>query len=41
MRHGDHAFLTSARARELLAEEGIVVIDYRPLQRIWSGGRAM
>ncbi|GAA0894948.1 hypothetical protein GCM10009574_065780 [Streptomyces asiaticus] len=40
VRHGDHAFLTSARARELLAEEGIVVIDYRPLQRIWSGGRA-
>ncbi|WP_198663725.1 carbohydrate deacetylase [Jiangella endophytica] len=32
VRATDHAFLTSARAREVLAEEGITVIDYRPLR---------
>ncbi|WP_158897253.1 hypothetical protein [Streptomyces hygroscopicus] len=26
-----------APARALLREEGIVVIDYRPFQRIWPG----
>ncbi|SDT71977.1 ChbG/HpnK family deacetylase [Jiangella sp. DSM 45060] len=33
VRATDHAFLTSARARTVLADEGITVIDYRPLQR--------
>ncbi len=32
----DHAFHTSARARDVLVEEGITVIDYRPLQRAWA-----
>jgi chitin disaccharide deacetylase len=36
VRATDHAFLTSARARQVLAEEGISVIDYRPLQKIWT-----
>lgn len=38
VRHGDHAFLTSPDARQLLRDEGIVVIDYRPLQRLWATG---
>lgn len=36
VRATDHAFLTSARARDVLAEEGITVIDHRPLQRAWA-----
>ncbi|WP_053204520.1 ChbG/HpnK family deacetylase [Jiangella muralis] len=32
VRATDHAFLTSARAGAVLADEGITVIDYRPLQ---------
>jgi len=36
VRATDHEFLTSARARQVLAEEGISVIDYRPLQRVWT-----
>jgi hypothetical protein len=35
----DHAFLTSDRAREVLAEEGIEVIDYRSLQDVWRASR--
>ena len=35
VRQSDHAFLTSDRAREVLAEEGIEVIDYGPLQKVW------
>lgn len=36
VRRTDYEFLISRRARELLEEEGIVLIDYRPLQRCWS-----
>jgi predicted glycoside hydrolase/deacetylase ChbG (UPF0249 family) len=36
VRRTDHEFLTSPEAREILAEEGIVVIGYRRLQRMWS-----
>ncbi|MFL6052514.1 MAG: polysaccharide deacetylase family protein [Actinoallomurus sp.] len=36
VRRTDHEFLTSPKARELLQAEGIVVIDYRALQRVWS-----
>ncbi len=36
VRRTDYEFLTSPQARELLRQEGIVVIDYRPLQRVWS-----
>lgn len=35
IRQGDHAFLTSPEARELLDHGGITVIDYRPLQEAW------
>jgi predicted glycoside hydrolase/deacetylase ChbG (UPF0249 family) len=36
VRRTDYEFLISRRARELLEAEGIVLIDYRPLQRLWS-----
>jgi predicted glycoside hydrolase/deacetylase ChbG (UPF0249 family) len=36
VRRTDYEFLTSPRARDLLRQEGIVVIDYRPLQQVWS-----
>ena len=36
VRQTDYAFLTSAQARETLDEEGITVIDYRPLQQAWN-----
>jgi len=36
-RQTDYEFLTSSEARELIREEGIEVIDYRPMQRIWAG----
>ena len=32
----DQAFLTSPHAGEILSREGIAVIDYRPLQRVWN-----
>jgi chitin disaccharide deacetylase len=36
VRQGDHTFLTSPEAREILDREGITVIDYRPLQQAWK-----
>jgi predicted glycoside hydrolase/deacetylase ChbG (UPF0249 family) len=36
VRQSDHAFLTSPRARDILDQEGITVIDYRPLQEAWN-----
>ena len=39
VRRTDYEFLTSPQARELLQQEGIVVIDYRPLQQVWSQTR--
>jgi len=36
IRQSDHAFLTSPQAREILDQEGITVIDYRPLQQAWN-----
>ncbi|MBF8189846.1 ChbG/HpnK family deacetylase [Nonomuraea sp. K274] len=38
VRSGDHAFLASPQARELLRQEEIVVIDYGMVQRAWAGG---
>ena len=32
----DYEFLISAEARELIRDEGIQVIDYRPMQRAWT-----
>lgn len=36
VRRTDHAFLTSPEAREAVAREGVTVIDYRSLQRVWA-----
>ncbi|MFD7502426.1 polysaccharide deacetylase family protein [Streptomyces sp. NPDC059850] len=36
VRSTDHAFLTSPQARDILREEGIAVVDYGTLQRIWT-----
>jgi chitin disaccharide deacetylase len=38
VRQTDHAFLTSKAARQVLEDEGITVIDYRPLQQAWRAG---
>jgi predicted glycoside hydrolase/deacetylase ChbG (UPF0249 family) len=40
-RRADLEFLVSPRARELVADEGVVLIDYRPLQEIWNARRIM
>lgn len=34
-RQTDYEFLTSPQARQLIQEEGIVVIDYRTIQKAW------
>ncbi|WP_327246690.1 polysaccharide deacetylase family protein [Streptomyces sp. NBC_01320] len=36
VRRTDYEFLVSPEAREILQEEGIVVIDYQPLQEKWA-----
>jgi chitin disaccharide deacetylase len=36
VRRTDYEFLTSPQARALLRQEGIIVTDYRPAQRVWS-----
>lgn len=36
VRRTDYEFLTSPEARELIRQEGITVIDYRPIQKAWS-----
>jgi predicted glycoside hydrolase/deacetylase ChbG (UPF0249 family) len=38
-RRDDLEFLVSPRARELIGDEGIVLIDYRPLQEVWNARR--
>jgi predicted glycoside hydrolase/deacetylase ChbG (UPF0249 family) len=40
VRQTDYEFLTSPQARELLQQEGIVVIDYRTIQQVWSHSSA-
>jgi hypothetical protein len=37
VRQTDYEFLTSRRARQILDQEGITVIDYRPLQKGMAG----
>ncbi len=39
-RAADFAFLVSQRARKTIEAEGIVLLDYRPLQAIWGRARA-
>lgn len=36
VRHTDHQFLTSQQAREVVDQEGIIVIDYSLVQRAWT-----
>ncbi|MEY9845540.1 polysaccharide deacetylase family protein [Streptacidiphilus sp. MAP5-3] len=36
VRRTDYEFLTSPQAREVLRQEGIVVIDYKLIQRVWT-----
>ncbi len=36
VRRNDYEFLTSPQAHEALRQEGIVVIDYKQLQRVWT-----
>ena len=40
VRQTDYEFLTSREARELLQQEGIVVIDYSTIQQVWSPASA-
>ena len=39
VRHTDYEFLVSDEARETIDREGIVLLSYRPLQRLWASGR--
>lgn len=36
MRQSDYDFLISQQARDVIEEEGIILLDYRPLQAIWQ-----
>lgn len=36
VRQSDFDFLMSQAAQEIVKEEGIILVDYRPLQAIWS-----
>jgi chitin disaccharide deacetylase len=38
VRGADYEFLTSALAREVLAEEAVTLLDYRRLQDVWRSG---
>jgi len=38
VRQTDFEFLVSPQAREIVAEEGITLIGYEPLQEAWQGG---
>ncbi|MCI2238031.1 ChbG/HpnK family deacetylase [Paenibacillus sp. TRM 82003] len=40
VRRSDHDFLLSPRAREVLEEEGIVVLDHRPSREVWNAAGA-
>ena len=36
-RQRDYDFWTSQQAKDIVKEEGIILLDYRPLQAVWSG----
>jgi hypothetical protein len=38
VRQTDFDFLMSLAAQEIMREEGIILLDYRPLQALWNGG---
>ena len=37
VRRADFDFLMSSEARELIRQEGIIVLSYKPLQEVWRG----
>jgi hypothetical protein len=36
IRRADLDFVTSPEASEIIRQEGIILLDYRPLQRVWQ-----
>ena len=36
VRQADFDFFTSSQAREIIQKEGILVLDYRPIQKLWQ-----
>ncbi|MBJ7600353.1 MAG: hypothetical protein DLM67_00930 [Candidatus Nephthysia bennettiae] len=38
VRQTDHDFLVSSDAREIIREEGVLLLNYRPLQELWRAG---
>jgi hypothetical protein len=37
IRQADFDFLMSPEAQDIIDEEGILLLDYRPLQAVWAG----
>lgn len=37
IRWSDYGFMMSAEARDIIAQEGIILLDYKPLQTFWQG----
>ncbi len=37
MRRADFEFVTSPDARAIIRQEGIILLDYKPLQNVWNG----
>lgn len=37
MRQADYVFVTSPEAQAIIEQEGIILLDYRPLQAVWQG----
>jgi hypothetical protein len=37
VRRTDFDFLVSPEAREIIEQEGIILLDYQPIQQIWQG----
>ena len=36
VRQADFDFLISRQAREIIEQEGIVLLSYKPLQKVWQ-----
>jgi chitin disaccharide deacetylase len=36
IRHADYDFLVSEQAQDVIRQEGIILLDYRPLQAVWQ-----
>lgn len=36
VRQTDCDFFMSKQARDLIQEEGIIVLDYKPIQKLWQ-----